>query len=84
MMTEQTFNPVSEPSASLTANAMMPAVRWDYFPKRHTGSGNIAFLDGHSAGFKYSYVFNANPGSVSRQENLNADIWWDPNRDVNP
>ena len=57
-----------------------PAARWTYFPKRHNDRGVIAFTDGHSAIYKWSYVFNkANPNG--REEVMNPDIWWNPNRD---
>jgi prepilin-type processing-associated H-X9-DG protein len=64
---------------------VLPCNRWDLFTQRHSIGGNIAFLDGHSAHFKWQYVFNQNPPSSNgREEKANQDIWWNPNRDINP
>jgi prepilin-type N-terminal cleavage/methylation domain-containing protein/prepilin-type processing-associated H-X9-DG protein len=69
-------------------NGINPAQRWSVFAQRHSKGGNIAFTDGHSAYFKWSYVVGApvykDPtGGDARAEPLNPDIWWNPNRDVN-
>jgi prepilin-type N-terminal cleavage/methylation domain-containing protein/prepilin-type processing-associated H-X9-DG protein len=70
-------------------NGILPSERWTDFAQRHSSGGNIVFCDGHSALFKYSYVFGALPnggdpnGGNYRAEVLNSDIWWNPNRDVN-
>jgi hypothetical protein len=39
------------------------------------------FVDGHSAIFKWDYVFNK-AAPTGRKEKFNADIWWNPNRDM--
>jgi prepilin-type N-terminal cleavage/methylation domain-containing protein/prepilin-type processing-associated H-X9-DG protein len=82
---EQAFNPDSETYTSNPArNGILPAQRWSAFAQRHDQGGNICFLDGHSAKFKRSYVYNSNPisGHDSREEAFNGDIWWNPNRDM--
>ena len=90
MLFEQAFSPQLEPYAgnppgsSAARNGILPSQRWTVFTQRHNLGGNIVFLDGHSAYFKYTYVFGADPnGGDSRAEKLNGDIWWNPNRDVN-
>jgi prepilin-type N-terminal cleavage/methylation domain-containing protein/prepilin-type processing-associated H-X9-DG protein len=82
-LTEFSFSPTLENWTSSTQPQMgaFPASRWTYFPKRHNNGANIAFLDGHSARFKYDYVFNQNPIGDPRIETFNPDIWWNPNRD---
>jgi prepilin-type N-terminal cleavage/methylation domain-containing protein/prepilin-type processing-associated H-X9-DG protein len=61
-------------------NGIFPASRGDRFPKRHNGLGaNLVFVDGHAGFFKRSYITN---GTVSREEKFNADVIWNPNRDV--
>ncbi len=82
LLTETTFSPSLENYvASPNQNGIQPAVRWAYFPKRHSGRGILVFLDGHSAAFDRDYVFNKNPTCI-RDEKLNGDIWWNPNRDL--
>jgi len=83
LITEAAFSPTFETYMSdPTRNGIFPAARWDRFVKRHSDGGNIAFLDGHSAYFKWAYVYNPNPSPVPREEKQNFDIWWNPNRDV--
>jgi prepilin-type N-terminal cleavage/methylation domain-containing protein/prepilin-type processing-associated H-X9-DG protein len=58
-----------------------PANRWNYFAKRHNKTGGIiGFVDGHAAFFKFDYVFNKSPTPTARNEKLNPDIYWNPNR----
>jgi prepilin-type processing-associated H-X9-DG protein len=79
--TEMTFSPTQEAFVSSPdRNGIFPAARWSYFPKRHNDRGTLVFIDGHSSIFKWDYVYNK--GSSSRIEKMNADIWWNPNRDV--
>jgi prepilin-type processing-associated H-X9-DG protein len=81
-VTEQAFSPTLEAyTPDPTRNGILPAHRWSVFPKRHSGGGTIVFIDGHSAFFKYDYVFNPNPVGDPRVEKLNDDVWWNPNRD---
>jgi prepilin-type processing-associated H-X9-DG protein/prepilin-type N-terminal cleavage/methylation domain-containing protein len=87
MLTEATFSPnlenfLTAPNPN-SANGIMPAVRWKYFPRRHNNRGNIVFLDGHAAMFSWTYVFNPSPTDPQgREETLtNPDIWWNPYRD---
>jgi prepilin-type N-terminal cleavage/methylation domain-containing protein/prepilin-type processing-associated H-X9-DG protein len=87
LITEEVFSPSLEntvPSDPTFAprNGIFPAARWDRFVKRHSGGGNIAFLDGHSKQYKWDYVYNASPTPVAREEKPNPDIWWNPNRDL--
>ena len=83
LMTEFTFSPTTEnwtPSSS-AQQGCFPAARWTYFAKRHNNRGTLAFIDGHSQIFKWSYVVNV-PAITGRLELMNPDIWWNPNRDL--
>ena len=83
MLTEEAFRPVYETyTPTPSRNGILPSIRWDYFPKRHSAGGVLLFIDGHSQYFKWSYVFNPNPTPVPREEKANSDIWWNPNRDI--
>jgi prepilin-type N-terminal cleavage/methylation domain-containing protein/prepilin-type processing-associated H-X9-DG protein len=85
---EQAFSPHLEtysgsPAGSnASRNGILPSERWGMFAQRHNKGGNIVFLDGHSARFKYDYVYNQNSPD-NRTEKYNPDIWWNPNRDIN-
>jgi prepilin-type N-terminal cleavage/methylation domain-containing protein len=86
---EQAFSPTTETYAgypvgsSAARNGILPCQRWTVFTQRHNMGGDIVFLDGHSAYFKYNYVYGVDPnGGDNRAEKLNSDIWWNPNRDV--
>jgi prepilin-type N-terminal cleavage/methylation domain-containing protein len=61
-----------------------PAVRWRQFPRRHDGKqgGILAFIDGHSSFFKYSYVV-PNPDQTYELR-LPDVIWNPPYRAANP
>ena len=79
LITEQAFSESLEAYTPTPArNGILPSQRWSVFPKRHNDRGVIAFVDGHSAIFKQSYVVNPAGG---RKEKFNDDIWWNPNRD---
>ncbi len=85
LLTEQAFSPNAEKYTSdPTRNGILPAQRWNAFTKRHSNGGNIAFIDGHSQWYKWSYVYN--PAALTtpsiRVELFNPDIWWNPNRDI--
>jgi prepilin-type N-terminal cleavage/methylation domain-containing protein/prepilin-type processing-associated H-X9-DG protein len=85
-MSEFPFSPTLENWTAATTPQMgaFPSCRWTYFVKRHNNGGNIVFTDGHSARFKYDYVYGADTkNGDNRAEKLNPDIWWNPNRDVN-
>jgi prepilin-type N-terminal cleavage/methylation domain-containing protein/prepilin-type processing-associated H-X9-DG protein len=75
--------PSGTPYQTSSRNGVYPSMRWDSYSIRHGGkSGNITFLDGHSATYKWDYVYNITPGAfTTRVENMNQDIWWNPNRD---
>jgi len=77
--TEQAFSPTLEAYTSSPArNGILPSQRWSTFPKRHNNGGIICFLDGHTAYYKYNYIYNPNDPRV---ELFNSDVYWDPNRD---
>ncbi len=82
-ITEFCFSPTLENWAGVSSSPQMgcfPAARWTYFPKRHGKGGDIAFVDGHSAMYKWDYVYNTAAPS-GREEVFNGDIFWNPNRD---
>ena len=81
LLTEATFSPTMENFAdSPERNGIFPAARWNRFIKRHNDRGNIVFVDGHAAAFKWDYVYNKT--STSREEKFNPDVVWNPNRDI--
>lgn len=83
MLTEVAFSPRLENYvATPDRNGIFPAARWSYFPRRHNQRGALGFVDGHSAVFKWDYVYNPHPVGDSRMEKFNPDVIWDPNRDV--
>jgi prepilin-type processing-associated H-X9-DG protein len=68
MLAEQAFSPHLETyvngvgkngSNQNQRNGSLPAERWSAFAQRHNKGGNIVFLDGHSARFKWDYVIGA-------------------------
>jgi len=60
-------------------NGIFPAARSDRFPRRHSNLGaNLVFVDGHAGFYKQSYITNR---TASREEKLNPDVIWNPNRD---
>lgn len=82
LLTEQAFSPTLEThNQSPARNGILPSHRWTAFPKRHNERGTIVFVDGHSAIFKWDYVFNK-AAPTGRKEKFNGDIWWNPNRDL--
>ncbi|NOS72140.1 MAG: prepilin-type N-terminal cleavage/methylation domain-containing protein [Verrucomicrobia bacterium] len=83
MLTEQAFSPTLEAyTPSPDRNGILPSQRWSVFSKRHNSQGNIVFIDGHSAGFKWDYVYNKAAPPPNRKEKFNPDIFWNPNRDI--
>ena len=84
LMTDMAFNSKEWPYDN-TFYSVNPAGRWRVFPMRHSSKqgGILAFVDGHSQYFKWSYVYNkANPNG---QELLLPDIVWSPGfRAANP
>ena len=80
LLLDTTFSPTLEDfTSSPNRNGIFPASRSDRFPKRHGEGGNIAFVDGHAQLFKRSYITN---GTTSREERFNADVYWNPNREI--
>ncbi|HTY86269.1 MAG TPA: type II secretion system protein [Candidatus Acidoferrum sp.] len=83
LLADAVFSPTWEPSSSAPSrNGTFPCNRWSVFAKRHNDGGALLFTDGHSAVFKWDYVYNQNPTPSSRNEKLNPDIIWNPNRDI--
>jgi prepilin-type N-terminal cleavage/methylation domain-containing protein/prepilin-type processing-associated H-X9-DG protein len=80
-LTEFSFSPTLENWTQAASPAQMgcfPAARWTYFPKRHNNGGDISFVDGHSAMYKWDYIINPAGG---REEKFSDDVIWNPNRD---
>jgi prepilin-type N-terminal cleavage/methylation domain-containing protein len=85
LVTETAFSPTLEGYApNPDRNGIFPASRWQRFAKRHNNNGgSLVFIDGHSAIYKYNYVYNFSPSSADpRLEKDNPDVIWNPNRDV--
>jgi prepilin-type N-terminal cleavage/methylation domain-containing protein/prepilin-type processing-associated H-X9-DG protein len=89
LLTETTFSPSTEIFVDTPdRNGIFPAGRWQRFVKRHNNRGVLVFVDGHSAIFKWDYVYNVNNvhplglGNDIREEVPNPDIWWNPNREI--
>jgi len=83
LLAEQPLSATLEaPNAGSTAdrNGILPSQRWSAFAKRHSNGGVIVFMDGHSSFFKYDYIYNQNPSPSARNEKLNPDVIWNPNR----
>jgi prepilin-type N-terminal cleavage/methylation domain-containing protein len=80
LMTDMAFNS-ADWNFSNQYYSVNPAGRWTAFPKRHNGKlgGILAFIDGHSRFFKYSYVVNPSPSGPNDTAELhNPDIIWNP------
>ena len=81
LLTECFFSPGKEippTPGDADRNGIFPAARSYRFPQRHNKSGVIAFIDGHSASFKRSYITNgaANDSGANRAEKKNPDVIW--------
>lgn len=60
-------------------NGISPASRSTAFAQRHSHrGGNLSFIDGHAGFFARAYITN---GPASREEKMNPDVVWNPNRD---
>ncbi len=84
LMTDMAFNSKEWPYNN-TFYSVNPAGRWRVFPMRHNTKlgGILAFVDGHSKYFKWSYVYNQQNPSGS--ELILPDIIWSPAyRTANP
>ena len=81
LLVDSTFSPSLESNpSSPDRNGIFPAARSERFTKRHSNyGGNLVFTDGHAAFFRRSYITN---GTTAREEKFNADVYWNPNRDV--
>jgi prepilin-type N-terminal cleavage/methylation domain-containing protein/prepilin-type processing-associated H-X9-DG protein len=86
LMTDMAFNSTEWPYNNNFFYSVNPAGRWKVFPLRHNSKlgGTLAFVDGHSKYFKWSYVYNQqDPNGTT--ELLLPDIIWSPEfRAVNP
>jgi prepilin-type N-terminal cleavage/methylation domain-containing protein/prepilin-type processing-associated H-X9-DG protein len=85
LLTEQTFNPLTEhlPTASDDAdNGIFPCNRSYTFPMRHNNGGNLVFMDGHSEYFFHNYITNgaADDKNGNRAEKMNPDVIWNIHR----
>ena len=79
LLLEAAFSPTLEPyTLDPSRNGAFPASRSDRFANRHNSGGNVVFVDGHSKYYKRSYITGA-PGP---EEKFNADVIWNPNRDI--
>jgi prepilin-type N-terminal cleavage/methylation domain-containing protein len=77
LMTDMAFNSTEWPYQN-PFYSVNPAGRWRVFPLRHNSKlgGTLAFIDGHSKYYKWSYVYNQqNPNG---NELLLPDIIWNP------
>jgi prepilin-type processing-associated H-X9-DG protein len=84
LMLDMAFNSTEWPYNN-TFYSVNPAGRWRVFAERHNNKqGSIlAFVDGHSRYFKWSYVYNQK--DPTGRELILGDIIWDPSyRSVNP
>ena len=81
LLVDATLSPTLESYVSSPdRNGIFPSARSERFTRRHNDAGgNLAFIDGHASYFKRSYITN---GTTSREEKFNADVIWNPNRDV--
>jgi prepilin-type processing-associated H-X9-DG protein len=82
LLTEQTFNPLTEPlptASDAADNGIFPCNRSYTFPQRHNNGGNLVFMDGHSEFFFQKYITNGAPNDsgVNRAEKDNPDVIWD-------
>ena len=80
LMLDMAFNstewPYSNPYYSVN-----PAGRWTVFSERHSSKkgGILTFVDGHSAYYRWAYIYNTgNPSDVSIGELHNPDVIWNP------
>ena len=86
LLTEQTFNPLTEHlpgGASDDAdNGIFPCCRSFRFASRHNNGGNLVFMDGHSEYFFHNYITNGAPNDsgANRAEKLNPDVIWNIHR----
>ncbi len=84
LLVDIAFSPTLEAyTGDPNRNGIFPAARSDRFAARHNGrgdrgGGNLAFTDGHAQFFRRSYITN---GTTSREEKLNGDVIWNPNRE---
>jgi len=79
LMLDLAFNPTEWPYNNVFYS-VNPAGRWTVFPKRHSSKqgGILNFVDGHAKFYKWSYVYNPNPGPDVSIGELHNDIIWNP------
>ncbi|MBI3874383.1 MAG: prepilin-type N-terminal cleavage/methylation domain-containing protein [Verrucomicrobia bacterium] len=86
LMYDMTFSPTTEwtgsPPAQNNFNSVNPANRWRSFASRHTGGGNIAFVEGHAEYYKRQVITNGGSfGAVppaAQSESLTGPVIWNP------
>jgi prepilin-type N-terminal cleavage/methylation domain-containing protein/prepilin-type processing-associated H-X9-DG protein len=80
LLTEAAFSPTSEDyTPDPSRNGVLPAVRGERFTNRHNEKGgNLVFIDGHSRYYRRGYITD---GTGPKEKN-NADVIWNPNRDI--
>jgi prepilin-type N-terminal cleavage/methylation domain-containing protein len=80
LLLDTAFSPTLETyTGSPDRNGIFPAARSDRFTRHHDGGGPLVFTDGHAATYRRAYITN---GTTSREEKLNPDVFWNPNRDI--
>jgi prepilin-type N-terminal cleavage/methylation domain-containing protein/prepilin-type processing-associated H-X9-DG protein len=86
LLTEQTFNPLTEHlpggASDDARNGIFPCSRSYRFAMRHNSGGNLVFMDGHSEFFFHNYITNGAPNDsdANRAEKLNPDVIWNIHR----
>jgi prepilin-type N-terminal cleavage/methylation domain-containing protein/prepilin-type processing-associated H-X9-DG protein len=86
LLTEQTFNPLTEHlpggASDDARNGIFPCNRSYTFPSRHNGGANLVFMDGHSEFFFQKYIVNGAPDDkgANRAEKMNPDVIWNIHR----
>jgi prepilin-type N-terminal cleavage/methylation domain-containing protein/prepilin-type processing-associated H-X9-DG protein len=86
LLTEQTFNPLTEHLSGGVGddarNGIFPCARSHRFPVRHNNGGSVVFMDGHADFFFQKYITNGAPddSGASRAEKMNPDVIWNIHR----
>jgi prepilin-type processing-associated H-X9-DG protein len=85
LLTEQTFNPLTEHVAKPSddaRNGIFPCNRSYTFPTRHNNGGSLVFMDGHADFFFQKYITNGAPddSGADRAEKMNPDVIWNIHR----
>jgi prepilin-type N-terminal cleavage/methylation domain-containing protein/prepilin-type processing-associated H-X9-DG protein len=80
LLLEAAFSPTLEAyTLDPSRNGVFPAARSDRITNRHNNKGgNLVFVDGHAKYYPRSYI----TGGTGPEEKFNADVIWNPNRDI--